>query len=105
MKTSTIKDIENNIEILQGIAIELATHALVSGDEEAWEAKEIAGMHFDFNVFIWLNDENQDVVNVTVYPVIYEDANYGVTDTLNFMRLAQRNCVTGKMHTLLLGAW
>lgn len=105
MKTSTIKDIEANIEILQGIAIELANNGLASGDEDSWQSHEIAGMHFDFNTYVWVNEKNQDVVNVAVYPVIYEDAKYGVTDTLNFMRLAQKNVRTGKMHTLLLGAW
>lgn len=105
MKTSTIKDIEANIEILQGIAIELANNGLVSGDEDSWQSHTINGMYFDFNTYVWVNEKEQDVVYVTVYPVIMETETYGATDSLNYKRLAEKNVRTGKMKTLLLGAW
>jgi hypothetical protein len=105
MKTSTIKDIEANIEILQGIAIELANNGMASGDEDSWQSHTINGMYFDFNTYVWVNEKEQDVVYVTVYPVIMGDDKYGSTDTLNYKRLAEKNVHTGKMKTLLLGAW
>ena len=101
MKTSTLKDIQENLHILQGIAIEMVTNSKAREGDDTWESREINDMYFDFNIFAWENDEGQPVVNATVHPVEIDKDGFGDPDMSNFLRLAQKNVKTKKVYTLL----
>ena len=90
MKTSTIQDIEVNLETLQAFALELADQALAEKQDDIWHSYKIKNMYFDLNVYLSVNEQEQETITATVYPVIMESAKYGVTDTLNYKRLIEK---------------
>lgn len=82
--SSTKQDIESNISALVAIA-----SVLVEKDEDDidwWETVNLDGMHFDFNVFDWEEDD-QPIRVVNVHPVNIDDEGYGMTDHSTWVRL------------------
>ena len=92
MKNTTKQDILDNLPFLTGSA-----HGLLAGEmqgDDWWATIEIGDLWFDLNVFLWQENGN-DVVKVSAYPM-YEDGNgYWQTDYSTFVPLVTKNVGTG----------
>jgi hypothetical protein len=85
MKTSTTKDIEENIQILTKTAHTLL--AKPTEDEDWWESHTIGDKEYDINIFIWELPNGDPVKIATAHPVTHNESGYVETDMTNYVRL------------------
>lgn len=85
MKTSTVQDIQTNIEELKKVALTLL--ATPTGDDDWWHSHTIEDKEYDLNVFDWELPNGNPVQIVTAHPITQDDTGYGQTDMNNYIRL------------------
>jgi hypothetical protein len=89
MNTSTVLDIQDNIEELTRVAHILITKP--NTDEDWWHNYIIGDKEYDINIFSWESDDGEPITIATAYPVTYDDSGYGTTDMTNFTRLVTQS--------------
>jgi len=85
MNTSTVQDIQDNIEELKTVA--LALTVVPTDDEDWWHIYTIEDKEYDLNVFDWELPDGSPVQIVTAHPITQDDTGYGQTDMNNYVRL------------------
>ena len=85
METSTVKDIQDNIEELTRVARILITTP--STEEDWWHNYTIGNKDYDLNVFDWELPTGEPVRIVAVHPVLHDGSGYGELDASNYIRL------------------
>ena len=98
MKTSTLEDILQHKTVLVKHARKIINADTYWNDDEAWESFIIGDQAFDFNVYKWEDNNGDEVTNITVYPVEYENSQeYGDCDFSTYLPLVSFNSKTGKI--------
>jgi hypothetical protein len=98
VKTSTLEDILQHKTVLVKHARKIINADTYCNDIDAWESLIIEDQAFDFNVFIWEEDNGDEVTHISVYPVEFKDSQeYGDTDYSTYLRLVTFNPKTGKI--------